>query len=159
MNYVFDHNQEQNGYFDVRNSDDNPDWLNIEDVFINPLDKSFVKFDDIKLPSNEILNYEAENHDYYKSFDYENASEDFLSPEVDIKPLSLFAEEKSDVYQTIDLKDGNSKDAYYYLWKNPKTKETSNDYDEVIHSTIMPNVKTNKTRSDPLTNEIVNQSK
>ena len=64
MNYVFDHNQEQNGYFDVLNSDDNPDWLNIEDVFINPLDKSFVKFDDIKLPSNEILNYEAENHDY-----------------------------------------------------------------------------------------------
>ena len=146
MNYVFEHNQEHNGYFDVYNSDDISDWLNIEDTFINPLGKSFVKFDDIKLPSNDILNYEADNNDYYKSFDYENTPEDVLSSENNIEPLCLFAEEKSEVYPTFASNHGNSKDAYY-LWKNPTTKETSNDSGEVIDSTIIPNSKTNETVS------------
>ena len=115
-------------------------------MFINPLDKSFVKFDDIKLPSNDILNYEADNNDYYKSFDYENTPEDVLSSENNIEPLCLFAEEKSEVYPTLALNHGNSKDAYY-LWKNPTTKETSNDSGEVIDSTIIPNAKTNETIS------------
>ena len=72
MNYIFDHDQEHNGYFDVLSSNENYDWPNLEDAFVNPLDKYDIKFDDIKLPSKEILNYEDDNHDFYKSFDYEN---------------------------------------------------------------------------------------
>ena len=157
MNYVFDHNQEHNGYFDVFSSDESVEWLSIEDAFLNPLSKHYVKFDDIKLPSNEILNYEADNQDYYKSFDYENTPEDALSPDVDIEPLCLFADGNSEAYPALALNHDGGKDAYH-IWKNPTTKKASNESGEVFDSTTVSNIKINETRSNPLPNETVNHS-
>ena len=139
MNYVFDHNQEHNGYFDVFSSDESVDWLSIKDKFMDPLDKPAMKFDDIKPPSNEILNDEADDHDYYKTFDYKNISGGVLSPDNDIEPLSLFAEENSEVCSVIAKDHGIGKDTHL-LFENPKTKETCHGLDKVIDSTMNPNV-------------------
>ena len=159
MNYAFDHNQEHNGFFDVVRSDDNSEWLNIDDTIANPLGKSYVKFDDIKLPTNEILNYEPEYHDCYKNFDYENMNEVVPSPEVDIDPLSLFAEESSEVYSVLALNhDSICKDAYD-LCKNSKTKETCNDSGEAIDPKIMSNIKISQTINDASPKETINQRK
>ena len=162
MNSAFhhkeDHHQFYNGFFDILNSDQSHECLSIGDTIINPFDKYAIKFDDIKLPSNEIMNYEVENQDYYKSFDYENMNEEVFSPEVDIEPLSWFAEKSSEACSVFAFNHGNSKDTDY-LSKISKTKETSYDSGETTNPNTKPNAKINEAWSDTLPKEATNQRK
>ena len=116
------------------------------------------KFDAIKLPSNEIINYEADDHDYYESFDYENTNIDVLSPEVDIEPLPLFAEENSEAHLAFALNNESNKDTDNYC-KHFKTKESSKDSDEVTEQKVKPTVKISQPSSDALPKTIKQRKK
>ena len=162
MNSAFhheeDHHQDYNGFYGILNSDQDPEWLSIGDTIINPLDKSMTNFEDIKLPSNEIINYEADDHDYYESFDYENTNEGVLSPEVNIEPLPLFTDNNSETHLAFALNHESNKDTDNYC-KNFKTKESSKDSEEVTGQKVKPTVKISQPSSDALPKTIKRRKK
>ena len=112
-------------------------------------------YDDKKLPSNNIQNSEADNHDCCKRSDYENVPEDVPSPDDDIEPLSLFAEDRSEVDSVLAF-NHNKKDTYHC--KQFKAKETSNDSGGVIDPKITPKVKTSHAISNQSIKGIMNQN-
>ena len=112
----------------------------IGDRIVNPIGKFLVKFDDINLPSDEILNYEDENHDFHKISDYKNTNEDILNGDNDVKPLSLFTGDNFEVNSVFTLNHRNSKDTYH-LCKDFKTRKTNNDSGEAINPKSAPTVK------------------
>ena len=158
MNYMFEDDKANDEYFDVLDSEHSLEGLHIDDELFNSSDKLIIKFDKIKLPSNEILNYEVDDQDYYKNFDYENTPEDVLNPDFKIESLSLFAEEGSNLHPDIALDHDNYEDASH-LCKDPTTKEIANSLGEVIDSTSIQDVKISYSQSnDELSNETMIQS-
>ena len=158
MNYVFEDDKANNGYFEVFDSEHRLEGLHIDDELFSSSDKLMIKFDEIKLPSNEILNYAIDNQDYYKSFDYENILKDAFDPDLKIESLSLFVEEDSNLYLDIALDHDNCKNAYHFS-KDLTNKETANFSGEVIDLSKMQDVKISNSQSNnELSDEIIIQS-
>ena len=158
MNYVFENDKANDGYFDVLDSEHSLEGLHIDDELFSFSNKLMIKFDETKLPSNEILNYEVDDQDYYKSYDYENTPEDILDPDLKIESLSLFAEKDSNLHPDIALDHDNCEGANH-LCKDPTTKEIANSLGEVIDSTSIQDVKISYSQSNyRLSNEIMIQN-